>query len=1072
MSSVGSLAPPVVAAVPVLPPSALVPTASHDDTISLTPTGLTVQSGTVTNVSSLLVKTEGITAVPNLIQDLPPPPHTIPTTTSIPHMVEINPDALDPIIPTSIPSSVSLPPPSSSITSNPSITLTGSVTGTGSVTETPAVYTTAVTTTATTTTSTSPGQTVSQIVGKRVRRQSSKYEDYEQQTSVVKQTSPVLETPTKPERKMTNQLQFLLKATRALWRHHYAWPFHKPVDPVALNLPDYFQIIKRPLDMGVIKKNLENCVYTCAQECIDDYRQMFNNCYLYNKPTDDVVMMCHEVEKALERKLQEMPPQEVEIAVPTKGGKKGGGGKRRLSATVTQSISTPPYSTTLLTSHNTSLLLPTPSPLLSAHTATTTTTTLPGTTPVVKARRGVKRQADSTTPSTIRPTPSCVLPPLPLVPQRRESTRTIKRPKLDLPGETDYTQNKKQALSVQLKFCQQILKDMSSRKHQAYAWPFYKPVDASALNLRDYHDIIKQPMDMSTIRAKLDGREYDGPEEFAADVRLTFTNCYKYNPPEHDVVKMGRKLQEVFELRYAKMPEEPPAPPSSKSLMMKTGGISDGSDQSHSDASGESSSSDDDDESESESERASQLSYLQKQVLIVHQQLAALAGGKSSKKLLGVDLPVVPMDEGDPAFNPHLPNNTNIRKKKKTKKRKSETPKPKKPAMAAKKPTTKATSKRKVLAAHSSDEEGDTRPMSYDEKRQLSLDINKIPGDKLGRVVHIIQMRETSLKDTSPDEIEIDFETLKPSTLRELEKYVNLVLRKQKRPSAKAKDKTTDAAKKKAELEKRLQDVSGKLSGGKPTKPRSENGGGGKGMAVISAASQQQSRLSASSSSSEDSEDEDSSSSGSGSSTSSESESEKEPLNENKTSAATKIKQPAPLKRTSAADIIGRRSNPIPSTEPIEPSVPPTIKSPHQSPPLDISSPPKQQSLTSSASNSVFEQFKRQALEKNERDRLAKQQEDQRKEQRRQAGLEAQRRREEQQTTHHLSPSQQQQQSSSSSPPATPSPSGSMEDNESKQKQRERQREEQRRKREAMAAQIDMTHQSDVMNQFERETFS
>ena len=49
--------------------------------------------------------------------------------------------------------------------------------------------------------------------------------------------------------------------------------------------------------------------------------------------------------------------------------------------------------------------------------------------------------------------------------------------------------------------------------------------------------------------------------------------------------------------------------------MMKTGGISDGSDQSHSDASGESSSSDDDDESESESERASQLSYLQKQVL-------------------------------------------------------------------------------------------------------------------------------------------------------------------------------------------------------------------------------------------------------------------------------------------------------------------------------------------------------------------------------------------------------------------------------------------------------------------------
>lgn len=42
---------------------------------------------------------------------------------------------------------------------------------------------------------------------------------------------------------------------------------------------------------------------------------------------------------------------------------------------------------------------------------------------------------------------------------------------------------------------------------------------------------------------KLESREYAGPEDFAADVRLMFTNCYKYNPPEHDVVKMGRKLQ-------------------------------------------------------------------------------------------------------------------------------------------------------------------------------------------------------------------------------------------------------------------------------------------------------------------------------------------------------------------------------------------------------------------------------------------------------------------------------------------------------------------------------------------------
>ena len=90
--------------------------------------------------------------------------------------------------------------------------------------------------------------------------------------------------------------------------------------------------------------------------------------------------------------------------------------------------------------------------------------------------------------------------------------------------------------------------------------------------------------------------------------------------------------------------------------------------------------------------------------------------------------------------------------------------------------------KRSAMGWQPSSDEEDAKPMTYDEKRQLSLAINKLPGDKLGRVVHIIQMREPALKDSSPDEIEIDFETLKPTTLRELEKYVSSVLKKQKRP--------------------------------------------------------------------------------------------------------------------------------------------------------------------------------------------------------------------------------------------------------------------------------------------------
>lgn len=61
------------------------------------------------------------------------------------------------------------------------------------------------------------------------------------------------------------------------------------------------------------------------------------------------------------------------------------------------------------------------------------------------------------------------------------------------------------------------------------------------------------------------------------------------------------------------------------------------------------------------------------------------------------------------------------------------------------------------------------------------MEFSFFPGDKLGRVVHIIQSREPSLRDSNPDEIEIDFETLKPSTLRELESYVASCLRKKPR---------------------------------------------------------------------------------------------------------------------------------------------------------------------------------------------------------------------------------------------------------------------------------------------------
>ena len=124
-------------------------------------------------------------------------------------------------------------------------------------------------------------------------------------------------------------------------------------------------------------------------------------------------------------------------------------------------------------------------------------------------KKGVKRKADTTTPTTSAITASRSESPPPLsdpkqakVVARRESGgRPIKPPKKDLEdGEVPQHAGKKGRLSEHLRHCDSILKEMLSKKHAAYAWPFYKPVDVEALGLHDYCDIIKHPMDMSTIK--------------------------------------------------------------------------------------------------------------------------------------------------------------------------------------------------------------------------------------------------------------------------------------------------------------------------------------------------------------------------------------------------------------------------------------------------------------------------------------------------------------------------------------------------------------------------------------------
>jgi hypothetical protein len=58
--------------------------------------------------------------------------------------------------------------------------------------------------------------------------------------------------------------------------------FLKPVDPVAQQCPNYFVIVKHPMDLGTVRDNLTKSKYLTPLEFKHDVDLVWHNCMLYN----------------------------------------------------------------------------------------------------------------------------------------------------------------------------------------------------------------------------------------------------------------------------------------------------------------------------------------------------------------------------------------------------------------------------------------------------------------------------------------------------------------------------------------------------------------------------------------------------------------------------------------------------------------------------------------------------------------------------------------------------------------------------------------------------------------------
>ncbi|KAI8144209.1 Bromodomain-containing protein [Fennellomyces sp. T-0311] len=61
-----------------------------------------------------------------------------------------------------------------------------------------------------------------------------------------------------------------------------SWAFKKPVDASAWGATDYYEIIKRPMDLETLENKFKASMYPNEESFEEDVRLIFDNCYTYN----------------------------------------------------------------------------------------------------------------------------------------------------------------------------------------------------------------------------------------------------------------------------------------------------------------------------------------------------------------------------------------------------------------------------------------------------------------------------------------------------------------------------------------------------------------------------------------------------------------------------------------------------------------------------------------------------------------------------------------------------------------------------------------------------------------------
>lgn len=114
---------------------------------------------------------------------------------------------------------------------------------------------------------------------------------------------------------VSQEWTLMAKLVNQFYNKAEADPFRKPVDWKALGLFDYPQIIKKPMDLGQIKRKIDKEEYRTLHDAAEDVRLVWKNCMQYNADGSDFYLLAQGLSKKFEDKYGKLV-KELNVPVP------------------------------------------------------------------------------------------------------------------------------------------------------------------------------------------------------------------------------------------------------------------------------------------------------------------------------------------------------------------------------------------------------------------------------------------------------------------------------------------------------------------------------------------------------------------------------------------------------------------------------------------------------------------------------------------------------------------------------------------------------------------------------------